>query len=189
MLGKRGDFTYKWSCDETRVDPRHESKMPSKPNRITDAAGLILLLLICYGVAAAGSLSTFRSLVDWYPTLQKPSFNPPNSVFGPVWSVLYTMMAVSAWLVWRSGPFRSTRLPLGLFGVQLALNLGWSLIFFGLRNPGPAFAEIVALWLSILATIVAFWRVRPLAGAILIPYLCWVSFASALNFAIWRLNG
>ena len=163
--------------------------MPTNRSRITDAAGLIVLLLICYGVAAAGSLSTFRSLVDWYPTLQKPSFNPPNSVFGPVWSVLYTMMAVSAWLVWRSGPLQSTRLPLGLFAVQLVLNLGWSLIFFGQRNPGLAFAEIVALWLSILATIVAFWRVKPTAGAILIPYLCWVSFASALNFAIWRLNG
>ena len=162
--------------------------MPENRGRILDILGLIVALVACYGIAAGGTLPTSRSLVDWYPTLNKPSFNPPNWIFGPVWSVLYTMMAISAWMVWRSESLSRTRVALGIFGVHLLLNLGWSLIFFGLHNTGAAFVEIVLLWLSIVATIVAFWRIRRPAAVMLIPYLGWVSFASALNFAIWRLN-
>jgi tryptophan-rich sensory protein len=125
---------------------------------------------------------------EWYAQLQKPEWNPPNWIFGPVWMLLYCLMAVAAWLVWRRGGFRVQRLHLTLFLVQLALNAAWSPLFFGLKNPGLAFANIALLWLAILATLVAFWKARRSAAALLVPYLCWVSFATALNLALWRLN-
>jgi len=152
------------------------------------AVGLVVWISVCYAAAAIGSASTTRSVAEWYPTLARPAWTPPNAIFGPVWSVLYLLMAIAAWLVWRQGGFRAQRGPLALFVAQLALNIAWSIIFFGLRRPGLAFAEIVVLWALILATTIAFWRVRPLAGWLLVPYLAWVSFASALNFALWRLN-
>ena len=125
---------------------------------------------------------------DWYATLRKPSWNPPNWIFGPVWTALYTIMAIAAWLVWKRGGFPGQRLALSLFLAQLLFNALWSPLFFGLRHPGLAFADIVLLWLALLGTVAAFWRARPIAGALLLPYLAWVTFASALNFALWRLN-
>ncbi len=124
----------------------------------------------------------------WYAGLNKPAWNPPGWIFGPVWTALYTLMAVSAWLVWRDGGFRSRRRPLGLFVTQLALNAAWTVLFFGLHSPGIAFAEIVALWLAIAATLATFWPLNRPAAWLLAPYLAWVSFAAALNFALWRLN-
>jgi tryptophan-rich sensory protein len=109
-------------------------------------------------------------------------------VFAPVWSALYLLMGVAAWLVWRRGGFAGAPVALGLFVFQLALNALWSYLFFGAHQPGFAFAEIVLLWLVILATMIGFWRITAAAGALMLPYLCWVSFAAALNFAIWRLN-
>ena len=162
--------------------------MPPQRHRAVQIAALIAALLVCFAVAGVGGASTVSSLNEWYPTLKKPSFNPPNWIFGPVWTVLYAMMAVAAWLVWRSDRWRETRSALGIFGLQLALNLGWSLIFFGLRQPGWAFAEIFALWVSIALTTVLFWKVKPVAGAMFLPYLAWVAFASLLNYEIWRLN-
>jgi benzodiazapine receptor len=143
-------------------------------------------LLICLTTAGLGSLLTLPAIPGWYASLEKPAWTPPNAVFSPVWTTLFVMMAVAAWLVWRAGSPRA--LPLTLFGMQLVLNAGWSGLFFALRSPGLAFAEILLLWAAILATLVAFWRVRPAAGLLLVPYLLWVSYAVALNFAIWRMN-
>ena len=151
------------------------------------ALALGLFGLVCFLAAGLGSLFTTLSVGDWYVGLAKPSWNPPSWVFGPVWTALYAMMAVAAWLVWRrSGAKR--RPALVWFAVQLALNVGWSGLFFGLRMPGLAFVGILALWAAIAATLAASWRVSRPAGIILVPYLIWVSFAVALNLALWRLN-
>jgi tryptophan-rich sensory protein len=139
-----------------------------------------------FGVAGIGGVVTARSLDGWYRRLDKPPWNPPDQVFGPVWSLLYGAQAVAAWLVWRSGGDRAPALE--LYGAQLALNLGWTLLFFGLRRPGWAVLEIVVLWLAIAATVAAFRRRSRAAAWLLLPYLAWVSFALALNVAIWRRN-
>lgn len=147
-------------------------------------AGFIALTLV---VGWIGARVTLPAIPGWYAQLAKPSFTPPNWAFGPVWTALYVMMAIAAWLTWRTdSPLRSR--ALALWAVQLALNLAWSMLFFGARQPGLALAEIVALLLAIIATIALFARVAPLAAWLLVPYLAWVGYASALNFAIWRLN-
>lgn len=147
---------------------------------------LIGWLALCF--AAAGS-AAFVSTEGWYTALDKPSWNPPAWVFGPAWSLLYVLMAVAAWLVWREGGWKIQGRALGLFFLQWLLNALWTPLFFGMHRPGLAFAEIVCLWLAIAVTLAAFWRVRKIAGVLLVPYLAWVSFAAALNFTIWRLNG
>ena len=147
--------------------------------------GLLGWLVVCFAAAAVGS----RFLPGaWYATLTKPAWNPPSSVFAPVWTVLYTAMGVAAWLVWRRAGFAGASAALALFGTQLVLNALWSYLFFGLHRPGAAFADIVALWVVILVVAVLFWRVDWRAGALMAPYLVWVGFASCLNFALWRLN-
>jgi tryptophan-rich sensory protein len=146
---------------------------------------LVGWLALSFTAAAMGG---FFLPGEWYAGLRKPSWNPPNWIFGPVWTVLYATMAVAAWLVWKRGGFAAQRFALALFLMQLLLNALWSPLFFGLRDPGLAFADIVLLWLAVLATVVAFWKTRPLTGALLVPYLAWVTFASVLNFAMWRLN-
>jgi tryptophan-rich sensory protein len=125
---------------------------------------------------------------DWYASLAKPSWNPPNAVFGPVWSVLYVCMGVAAWLVWRRSGFTGAGLALSLFVVQLGLNALWSYLFFGRYRPDLAFLDIVALWSAILVVTVLFWQAHRGAGALMIPYLLWASFASYLNFVLWRMN-
>jgi len=149
---------------------------------------LLVFLVACFGAAGIGSALTTSALGDWYPTITKPSFNPPNWIFGPVWTVLYLMMAVAGWLAWRAGPPPSATAVWVPYFTQLALNTAWSGIFFYLHAPGWAFAEIILLWLAIAATIVMFYRRSPLAAWLLVPYLAWVSFAALLNFSIWRLN-
>jgi translocator protein len=146
-------------------------------------------LVIAFTASAIGGLATFPAIPDWYRNLEKPSWTPPNAVFGPVWTVLYVLMAVAAWLVWKRGGWAAHRVALALWVVQVVLNTLWSVFFFGMRNPALGLAEIGLLWLAILATLIAFWRVSRPAGALLVPYLLWVSYASALNFAIWSLNG
>ena len=142
-------------------------------------------LVACFGVAAFGGATTASSVRDWYPTIEKPAWTPPSWIFGPVWTALYAMMAVAAWLVWRRAGWCGA---LSWFAVQLALNAAWSPVFFGLHRIGLAFVNIVLLWLAIVGTTVTFWKVSPLAGGLFVPYLAWVSFASILNFTIWRLN-
>ena len=127
-------------------------------------------------------------LGEWYASLKKPSWHPPNWVFGPVWTELYAMMAVAAWLVWRQGDFAGQALPIAAFLVQLVLNALWSWLFFGLKTPGMAFAEIVALWVAIATTLLLFRRPSATAAWLLAPYLAWVTFATLLNFTLWRLN-
>lgn len=147
---------------------------------------LILCILVCLGAAGIGSLLTTPALSTWYASLRKPSWTPPNWLFGPVWTILFIAMAIAAWLVWRKVGL--TAAPMQLFLLQLLLNVAWSALFFRLRSPGLAFAEIVMLWFVILATSIEFWRAIPAAGWLLLPYLIWVSYATALNFSIWRLN-
>lgn len=150
--------------------------------------GLLIAFVICFSAAALGGIVTGPAIGDWYPTLAKPAWQPPNWLFGPVWTVLYAMMAVSAWLIWKPIGFKATAVPLSLFAIQLALNVAWSWIFFGLRRPDLACLEIVVLWLAIVATMFAFFGRSQLAGWLLVPYLAWVTFAAVLNFTIWRLN-
>ena len=152
------------------------------------AIGLAVAVLICFGAAGLGSLFTTPSIGGWYVTLRKPAWTPPNWIFGPVWSLLYLSMAVAAWLVWRRSWISGARLALVLFAIQLLFNVCWSAIFFSAHMPGVAFAEIILLWLMILATIVSFWPVSRVAGWLMLPYLLWVAFAAALNYSIWRLN-
>jgi tryptophan-rich sensory protein len=150
--------------------------------------GLGVFLVICFAAAGIGGTVTTPKIPGWYATLAKPSWNPPNWIFGPVWSALYLSMAVAAWLVWRQGGLAGATMPLALFAVQLVLNVLWSYLFFGLQNPGLAFVEVLLLWAAIAATMVVFWQRATVAGLLFGPYLAWVSFASVLNFAIWRLN-
>jgi translocator protein len=145
-------------------------------------AGFVVL---CLGVAALGGFATAQSVSEWYPTLNKPSWTPPSWLFGPVWTVLYLLMAVAAWLVWKTGGARTAMI---LFGAQLLLNLAWPFLFFGARLPGLGLVEIVMLWLAVAATIFAFALHSRVAAFLMVPYLCWVSFATALNAAIWMLN-
>jgi benzodiazapine receptor len=154
-------------------------------SRLPSVVVLAGWLVLCFSAAALGAF--FRP-DEWYAALKKPSWNPPGWVFGPVWTLLYTLMAVSAWLVWKRGGFAAQRLALRLFLIQLMLNAAWSPLFFGLHSPGVAFAEIILLWLAILATLAAFRPISRPATLLLVPYLAWVSFAAVLNFALWRLN-
>jgi tryptophan-rich sensory protein len=148
--------------------------------------GLIGWLLVTFAAAWIGS----RFMPgEWYASLAKPAWTPPNAVFAPVWTVLYVLMAVAAWLVWRRAGFSRAGTALVLFVVQLCLNALWSYSFFGLERVDIAFVDIVALWVLILVVIVLFWRVDRRAGALMVPYLLWVGFASYLNLELWRLNG
>jgi translocator protein len=160
----------------------------STPDPKRQVLGLVALLILCFGAAGIGGAVTTPQIGNWYATLAKPTWNPPNWVFGPVWSALYLCMAIAAWLVWRQKGLIGAREPIALFGVQLVLNVFWSCLFFGLHSPGLAFVEVLLLWAAIAATMAVFWRRSVAAGLLFVPYLAWVSFASLLNFTIWRLN-
>jgi len=146
---------------------------------------LIGWLLICFSASAT---AVFVSTHGWYVQIHKPSWNPPSWLFGPVWSTLYAMMAIAAWLVYREGGFKTQARPLYLFLTQLALNALWTPLFFGLHLLGIAFIEIIILWGFILMTIISFWKVKPVSALLLIPYIVWVSFAATLSGTIWWLN-
>ena len=151
--------------------------------------GLVIFLVVCLAAAGIGGAVTTPKIGTWYSTLAKPSWNPPNWIFGPVWSALYFCRP---WPLGSSGGkagFPSAKVPLTLFAVQLALNVLWSCIFFGLEKPGLAFGEVLLFWAAIAATMIVFWQRSMIAGILFVPYLAWVSFASVLNFTIWRLNG
>jgi tryptophan-rich sensory protein len=133
-----------------------------------------------------GSLFTTKSIPNWYATIQKPAFNPPNWIFGPVWTTLFIMMGIALYLVWTSGKLNNS--ALWIFGIQLGLNALWSILFFGLHSPLWAFVDIIALWFAILATIISFYSVSATASYLLVPYILWVSFATILNWKIMVLN-
>jgi translocator protein len=148
----------------------------------------LAFLLASFAAAAIGGFTTGSGVRDWYPPLNKPTWTPPSWLFGPVWTLLYLCIAVAGFLAWRKAGFAGAKWTMLLFALQLILNAAWSWIFFGLRQPGWAFVEITLLWLSILATMLALFRITPIAGVLFVPYLLWVTFAAGLNFAIWRLN-
>ena len=153
----------------------------------TSALALVGWLVLSYAASAIGATASLQAQ-SFYGELAQPSWAPPAWLFGPVWTALFTAMGVAAWLVWREGGLGERRGALGLFVAQLVLNGLWSWLFFAWQLGGAAFVDIVVLWLLILLTTLAFWRARPLAGALLVPYLLWVSFAAALNYALWQLN-
>ena len=149
--------------------------------------GLIAWLVLSFITAAVGSAASIQA-ASFYAELVRPEWSPPGSVFGPVWTLLYTLMGISAWLVWRVNGFSRAAIALTLFLSQLALNALWSWLFFYWQLGGVAFAEIILLWFFIAFTLAAFWRIHKLAAALLVPYLLWVSFAALLNFSLWQLN-
>jgi len=153
-----------------------------------NSIALAISLIIPQLAGGVGSLATAPNIGSWYEAIVKPSFNPPNFIFGPVWITLFALMGIALYLVWKHGTGEGRRIALTFFGIQLGLNVAWSFLFFAAHSPGLAFAEIIALWLAILATAVSFWRVRRTAAWLLAPYLAWVSFAALLNFSIWQLN-
>ena len=153
---------------------------------------LITAVVVCEIAGIVGAIFTMPSIPTWYATLPKPALNPPAWIFGPVWTTLYLLMGIATFLVWKKmdsrlrGNDKQTKIALGIFLGQLILNSLWSIIFFGLHNPGGAFVEIIFLWLAIVATIIAFSKISRPAAWLLVPYILWVTFASYLNFFIWQ---
>jgi len=148
-------------------------------------AGFVLLV---FAISGAGAIIVADAPGTWYAGLAKPTFTPPGWLFGPVWTILYISMAVAAWLVWMRRSTKPVTRPLVVFGIQLFLNAIWTPLFFGLHNLQAAMIDLAALWISLLATIILFWRVRPSAGMLLLPYMAWTTFAGVLNFCIVQLN-
>lgn len=159
----------------------------TRPSLTTQALGLAAWLLASFVTGAIGALASIDA-AGFYAQLVQPAWAPPAWLFGPAWSVLFVLMSVAAWLVWRDHGFPGAALALRLFGVQLVANALWSWLFFAWRQGALAFAEVIVLWLLIAATAWQFWRLHRLAALLLVPYLAWVAFASALNFTLWRLN-
>ncbi|MFC2143906.1 TspO/MBR family protein [Candidatus Aenigmatarchaeota archaeon] len=154
-----------------------------------DFVKLIVSIIICQVIGGIGSIFTAPSISTWYTTLAKPWFTPPNWVFAPVWITLFLLMGISLYLIWEKGlKEKRIKTAISIFGIQLALNAIWSIIFFGLQSPFYAFIEIIILWIAILATIISFYKISKPAGLILLPYIIWVTIASSLNYYVWILN-
>lgn len=145
-------------------------------------------IVICLAAGGVGAALTTSEIGGWYQTIVKPSWNPPAWIFGPVWTTLYILMGIAAWLVWLRSDNRQVRLPLIWFAIQLVLNFAWSPVFFRMHAMGLAFAVLVALWIAIATTMYLFFQRSTVAGLLLVPYLVWVSFAGVLNFTLWQLN-
>lgn len=158
--------------------------------KISNTWKFIISVIICEGVGSLGAIFNIGSIDSWYTTLQKPFFNPPNWLFAPAWTILFFLMGVALYYVWKNYEQKKhqAQIAIKFFIIQFILNVLWSLFFFGWQNPGLALAEIIALWIFILVTLVKFYQVDKRAGYYLIPYLAWVTFAAALNFSIWYLN-
>ena len=168
--------------------------------KINNVFKLIIAIVVSELAGIIGSVFTTPSITGWYPGIVKPALNPPAWVFGPVWTTLFALMGIATFLIWKKGLERrdvnphtkdfgvGVKIALGIFIGQLVLNTLWSIIFFGLHNPGAAFVEIILLWLAILATIIAFAKISKPAAWLLVPYILWVSFAGYLNYSIWILN-
>lgn len=150
--------------------------------KIRNLSKLVLSIAICEGAGIIGSVFTFSAIPNWYITLNKPAFNPPNYLFGPVWTTLYFLMGISLYLIWEK------RHSLRLFWIHLFFNASWSIVFFGLRNPLLGLINILILWVLIVLVLYKFWKIDKTAGLLMLPYLAWVSFATYLNYSIWILN-
>lgn len=164
-----------------------ESSTPPR-GLVRDILVLAGLVAVCLAVGGIGGAVTALSVDTWYADLRKPTFNPPDWIFAPVWTTLYVLMAVAAWRVWRRAGFKDSETALLVFTCQLLLNLGWSVLFFGLREIGLALIGIVLLLVLIIVNTRLFWRIDRLAGALFVPYVAWVAFAAVLNAALWVLN-
>lgn len=167
--------------------PRIQNTMTSSASRTRRTIGLAAWVAVVFFAAATGAAGSIRAR-GFYESLMLPPWAPPGWLFGPVWSTLYLMMAIAAWLVWRERGWRNVNTPLGLFLVQLGVNALWSWLFFAWHQGAWATAEILLLWTLIVVTMAMFWRIRRLAGVLLVPYLAWVSFAAVLCITVWRLN-
>ena len=148
---------------------------------------ILVCVLLCAGLGFASGYSTVNEINGWFQTIEKPSWNPPNWIFSPVWTTLYILMGIAAGIIWHSKDERRNT-ALMLFILQFLFNLAWSYIFFSRHEPGWAFAEIIIMLVLIITTTLAFYRVKPLAAYLMIPYILWVSFAAVLNGSIWMLN-
>jgi len=164
--------------------PNNNNKQ-DKDSSIVIAAKLVISIVICQLAGLVGVVFTMPALDGWYKNLKKPFFAPPDWVFSPVWVILFLLMGVSLFLVWKKGGNGEAKI---IFSTQLILNILWSAFFFGIKSPGLAFIDLFFLWFAILCTIILFYRIFKLAGLLLIPYILWVSFAGILNFTIWMLN-
>ncbi|MFH1750243.1 MAG: TspO/MBR family protein [Candidatus Micrarchaeota archaeon] len=155
---------------------------------MTDWKKLVVSIAVCQLAGILGSFFTIQNIPNWYATLNKPLFSPPNWLFGPVWTLLYLGMGVSLYFIWIKKKSTVRDLAIKIFAIQLFLNFLWSFLFFGMRNPAIGLIGIIALWLSIAATFIKFKPIDQRAAFLLVPYIFWVSFAAALNFYIWQLN-
>ncbi len=149
---------------------------------------IFISILIAQAAGIVGSVFTASSVRTWYVALAKPTWNPPSWVFGPVWTTLFTLMGIAAGMVWARRGEPGASAALWAYGIQLGLNVLWSILFFNVQSPGAAFVEIILLLVTIIITTVLFWRINSVAGALLLPYIAWVSFAAYLNYTIWQLN-
>ena len=161
--------------------------------KTSNIAKLVFAIIICELAGVIGSIFTTPSIGTWYATLVRPSFSPPNWIFAPVWTILFALMGIALFLVWknissRSDDGREKKVAIQVFVAQLCLNVMWSIIFFGLHSPGGALILIASLWMTIVATMLSFYKVSKAASFLLLPYFIWVSFAGILNFAIWYIN-
>lgn len=147
-----------------------------------------LFILLAFAAAALGALATQTSVDSWYQTLRKPDWNPPSWIFGPVWTLLYVLMAVATWRAWLVGDTPTARRTVSLYSAQLTLNALWSILFFGMRRPGAALVEIVVLWALLVFILMRYWRIDRLAALLWTPYVAWVTFAAVLNATIWSIN-
>lgn len=154
--------------------------------KIKDLPKLLFSILICEGAGIVGSIFTFSAISTWYVTLSKPTFSPPNFIFGPVWTILYFLMGISVYLIWKSR--KKVKEALNIFWIHLFFNATWSIAFFGFRSPLLGLVNILILWVLVIMVIYRFWKIKWVAGLLLLPYLAWVSFAAFLNYNIWLLN-
>ena len=159
-----------------------------RPKVGRDLVGFFTFIILCLAVSGIGGAITASSVDTWYQTLEKPPFNPPDWVFAPVWTAIYILMGIAAWLVWRRGSFQVTGKAFVVFALQLGLNLTWSFLFFGLQLIDLALVEIVILLFTIITNTIIFWRLDRLAGLLFVPYAAWVAFATVLNSSIWLIN-
>lgn len=156
----------------------------SRSKQLAGLAGWLVLTFIAAAIGAAAS----RNSASFYQLLDRPGWAPPPWIFGPVWTVLYLLIGMAAWLVWRERGFTAARSALALYIAQLAANALWTWLFFAWQRGALAFGEIIVLWVLIIATMLAFWRVKPLAGWLFVPYLLWVTYAAALTYSVWQRN-
>ena len=159
-----------------------------RPKLGRDLVGFFTSIILCLAASGIGGAITASSVDTWYQTLEKPPFNPPDWVFAPVWTAIYILMGIAAWLVWRRGSFQVTDKAFSVFALQLSLNLTWSFLFFGLQLIDLALVEIVILLFTIITNTIIFWRLDRLAGLLFVPYAAWVAFATVLNSSIWLIN-